>query len=122
MSCVQKITELRDWLVDFPGSVLDSDTEYAIQTLIDRNDALFLFAKFKVGDIVELTDTPVITDKVSWGWLGYKDILVEGAEAKVTEVDWYKGEFRYMLDMIGHDANGFCFSECCLRKSEWEKE
>ena len=55
------------------------------------NTAHFLlinkYAPFKKGDRVELSEPPIITDKVAWGWQGSKHFLVEGAKATVSEVE-----------------------------------
>lgn len=55
--------------------------------------------RFKEGDRVELAETPEITEKKSWGWLGSKHYLIEGAKATVMDVSYYKGEFGYTLSI-----------------------
>ena len=57
-------------------------------------------ARFKVGDRVELAYTPVITETESWGWLGSKHFLIEGAKATVNDVD-YRGGFGYSVQFDG---------------------
>lgn len=61
--------------------------------------ALTIFDRcpFKVGDRVQLTKTPVINEAESWGWMGFKHFLVEGALATVQARSFYKGKFRFDL-------------------------
>jgi hypothetical protein len=59
--------------------------------LIDR------FAPFKVGDTVELIQTPVISETEAWGWMAGKHFLVEGARGVVREVDVDGQGFRALV-------------------------
>lgn len=54
-------------------------------------------AKFKVGDHVELAMTPVINERDSFGWLGSKHFLIEGARATVMDVDYRGNGFGYAI-------------------------
>jgi hypothetical protein len=54
-------------------------------------------AKFKLGDRVELAVTPVINERDSFGWLGSKHFLVEGAKATVADVDFRGDSFGYSI-------------------------
>ena len=67
-----------------------------IQELID---GLYSFSTFKERDRVELNKTPVINEKTSWGWIGDKHFLVEGAKATVHGVEWRAKEqtFGYLI-------------------------
>jgi len=60
-------------------------------------------ARFKVGDHVELAETPVITERTAHGWLGSKHFLLEGAKATVSDVDCRSGEFGY--DIVFDDES-----------------
>jgi len=58
-------------------------------------DKLLSLAKFamtlcpvQVGDRIELIKTPEISKEVSWGWLGAKHFLVEGAKGTVVDIDF----------------------------------
>lgn len=53
--------------------------------------------RFKVGDRVELVETPDINEKHSWGWLDAKHFLIKGAKATVNEVSYYNGQFGYAI-------------------------
>lgn len=54
-------------------------------------------AEFKVGDRVELAETPEINERESFGWLCSKHFLVEGAKATVADVGYYDGQFGYSV-------------------------
>lgn len=56
---------------------------------------------FKVGDLVELAETPVIDGDVAPGWMSSRHFLVEGAKATVRSVDC-DGDGLYF---------GVCFEE-----------
>src|SRR6267142_5517691 len=53
--------------------------------------------RFKVGDRIELAETPVITDKIAYGWLDSKHFIIEGAKGTVQEISYYKGQFGYSV-------------------------
>ena len=57
------------------------------------------FSPFKVGDLVELTETPEISDTVSWGWLGAKHYMVAGATGRVASVDCDRSGLSYSVVM-----------------------
>ena len=73
-------------------------TMYELEKLELYKEALFAYSRFRIGDVVQLARTPVITEKVNWGWLSYKDILVKGAFGIVQSLDYYirdsVGKFR----------------------------
>lgn len=52
-------------------------------------------SQFKMNERVELAETPFIDEHHSWGWIGSKHFLVEGAKATVEEVSYYNGHFGY---------------------------
>ena len=80
------------------------DTLYKLEQLEECKKALMTYAKFKVGEKVKLTTTPIINDSICPGWLCYKHILVKGSEARIEAVDYYKGNFRYSLSFNGADG------------------
>lgn len=71
----------------------DQNCKYGIEKLIEYADGLFSKAPFKEGDRVKLIKTPTITNDISWGWLGAKHFLIEGATARVINIDFNKGKF-----------------------------
>lgn len=54
-------------------------------------------SKFKVGDRVEIAETPVINEKECWGWLSSKHFLIEGAKATISEISYYNNDFGYLV-------------------------
>lgn len=50
---------------------------------------------FKMGDKVKLNKTPEISEKKSWGWLGAKHFLIEGATATICDRQFYDGRFIF---------------------------
>jgi hypothetical protein len=65
--------------------------------------------RFKVGDRVEIANTPVITDKIAYGWQGGKHFLVKGAKGIIGTIDYYNDHFGYGVlfdDESWKDAKG----------------
>lgn len=64
-----------------------------------KNDVIPWFDKGKVvvGDRVRLVKTPDINPETSWGWMHAKHFLVEGAFARVHEVELRDGRASYAL-------------------------
>lgn len=60
--------------------------------------AVAQLSPLQVGDVAELTETPEITDKIAWGWLGSKHMLVAGKRGKVLDVDWRDGAWCYLWE------------------------
>lgn len=56
-------------------------------------------ASFKVGDRVELTETPVITAETAHGWLNCKHFIVKGAKGTIRDVSYYNNEFGYAVSL-----------------------
>ena len=112
------------------GSLVEERVSDALLMLFTR------FAPFRVGDRVRLTETPEISEKVSWGWLGGKHFLVKGALATVQTVDVCKDKFRAGLifdddswidrDGVRHpadprDRGAYTFSERFVERVEASK-
>jgi hypothetical protein len=109
------------WFNEIPTQANMHELEYTIERLEDAVSGLYSFAKFRVGNNVILNKTPVINEKVAWGWLGCKHFLIEGAQAIVCDVDWYKGRFRYGIKFEEKPTSVFTFNEEDLMVSEWEE-
>lgn len=56
--------------------------------LLDRAPA-------KMGDLVELTKAPEITEEKSRGWLCWKHVLIAGAKGIVSDMNFYDGKFWF---------------------------
>jgi len=102
-----KIKQLVEWAKKCDTSELD----WAIDKLDYYQRELFKYARFEVGTEVVLKRTPIITPTENWGWIGYKAILVEGANAVVKKIEHYAGKFRYDLEFTASPDNYFCFYE-----------
>ncbi len=76
-----------------------SDLQYSIKQLPE----IFKLCKYSKGDRVILTKTPDINAKESWGWLGAKHFLIEGAKATIKEIEFYNG--RFILGLIFDDES-----------------
>lgn len=54
------------------------------------------YARFKIGDHVQLASTPVITEQNAPGWMSSKHFLVKGARGVVISSDfWESGNIMY---------------------------
>ena len=80
---VKKAAEMiRDGLSHLSGGGLD----YYLRELCAAYDYLIAnHAPFVPGQRVTLNYTPTINEKTSWGWIGSKHFLVEGALATIKE-------------------------------------
>lgn len=107
-----RFKEVIEWLRANPAQELD----WSLERLEYYKDQLFKQAKYKIGDLVQLKETPTINAKESWGWLGYKELLVVGRAGTVEAVDHFKGEFRYDV-AIGGTQGLFTFYEKMLEKA-----
>lgn len=103
-----------------------SDWIYSLQ----EANSVWDRSPFKEGDHVALTETPDINYETSWGWMGAKHFLVEGAVAIVNQVEFRKGQFWFYLtfdDETWIDHEGvkqlptrkahYCFSERWVEKA-----
>ncbi len=69
------------------------DMRYALETA----NTIWQKSPFAVGDRVKLARTPEITETHSWGWLGAKHFLVEGAQATIQTREFFNGQFYFGL-------------------------
>lgn len=92
---------------------------YCLDKLVEYSISLFKYSLFKEGDRIQLSDTPKITDEISYGWLGYKDRLIKGTLGTVLEIDHdYHGRiFTYGIK-FDWDYHIFNFAENWLKKYE----
>ncbi len=88
--------------------------EFWIKKTCAQVELLFRrFSPFKPGDRVALTKTPEITGEKSWGWLGSKHFLVEGAVGVVVSIDADERGFSAMVQFddesyIDHRTKAVC--------------
>jgi hypothetical protein len=105
------LENVHKWIFDKP-KILNNQHEfkYEIDQLAEYVEGLFSFSKFKIGDTVILNKTPIITNEISHGWIGYKDILVKGAKAKVEAVDYFKSR-GFVYDLMFGKEGTFRFAQ-----------
>lgn len=102
--------------------------------VLENANSIWQRCPFKVGDRVMLTKTPDINPQTSWGWMGAKHFLVQGAKATVEEREFYNGQFRFGLffddeSWIDHrgilrpvDRKGlYCFGESWLASANYDQ-
>ena len=73
ISELEELKRVTDWATGCPQDI--HSLNYNIDRLKYFVKELFKYSKFKIGDIVQLKETPEISEKVAWGWLAYKNIL-----------------------------------------------
>lgn len=88
-------------------------TYYHLKSLLQGAS---LVAPYKPGDRVELAVTPEITAEKSWGWMGSKHFLVEGAKAVVHSVDLDK--YGWTLNLYFDDESWIGYDDKVHRVSE----
>jgi hypothetical protein len=107
-----------------------ADLMYSLEKFSASHDLLLTrYAKFHVGDRVQLGITPAINETSAPGWMGSKHFLVAGASGTVHDADVCDGVFRYQVvfdveswvDSKGEThkvppdkRHSYCFSECYL--------
>lgn len=101
-------------ILDSLNSIKSPYVNDLIELVKNYNELFEDNSKFHINDRVQLKKTPEITNKVRWGWLGYKDILIEGAKGTVKEVIYYNHNFGYLVE-FDNCKGGFYFSEKWLR-------
>jgi hypothetical protein len=75
-----------------------TDLMYKLEKFAAAYDLLLTrYAKFHVGDRVQLGITPFINETRAPGWLGSKHFLVAGAYGTVRDVDVRDGMFYYQV-------------------------
>jgi hypothetical protein len=99
MSLDKRIGDLSKFTESFDKAIKEfscmSDFKYAIENCKDLFER---FAPCKIGDRVELTKTPDINPKDSWGWMDSKHFLIKGAVGTVKEVDFYHKKFKIGIE------------------------
>ena len=81
-------------------AALGGDSNYKIERVLESYTALFdRSCPHKVGDRVEMSETPVINEHKRWGWSSAKHYLIEGSPGVVVGRDFYKGSFRFDVEM-----------------------
>lgn len=64
-------------------------------SILEESEYIFELSKFKENQIIKLNKTPIIDEKNSWGWIGFKHFLIEGATGVIKDVRIHKGKFQY---------------------------
>ena len=104
---------------------IDFPTRTEMTHIKECAEALFTFAKFKVGDTVKMKETYPVNLKESWGWMSYRHLVTKGSKAKVLSVDWYNNRFNYLLEFYEKswidDKNVVHPSDTCVNLSLGEK-
>jgi hypothetical protein len=72
-------------------------TKWDVEKIESYVEGLFTFAKFKPGRIVFMKEDYPVSEKESPGWMHIAHLLKTGKQAQILEVDWYKGEFKYLI-------------------------
>jgi len=65
--------------------------------VLENVNSIWKRCHLQVGDLVKLTKTPEITKEKSWGWLGAKHFLIEGATGRVVSRSFYNGLFMFYV-------------------------
>jgi hypothetical protein len=107
---MQKVSELVS-VVD----LLKVPTKWEIERVSGYVEGLFSFAKFSVGEKVEMAETYPVSKEDSWGWMNCRHLLTVGGKATVEEVDWSNGRFVYLITF---DEKSYINSEGYIIKSQ----
>lgn len=101
---------------------------------LENANSIWKRCPFQVGDLVRLTKTPEITKEKSWGWLGAKHFLIEGAIGRIAHREFHDGLFFFYVQFAHEtwiDYQGvekpvdsianYCFSENWLAPANYEQ-
>ena len=113
---VREVLKIYNWLEEKPHSGF----KYAIERLEYFQEELFKYAKFKVGDEVEIGKDMNLSQETSPGYWAYRARLAVGCCGKIVEVDHYKGKFRYSVTMEPIDDGYFTIREETLKPKGWD--
>lgn len=123
----KKIEEIEEDL----RRLLTREYRYKLSRILENHQSMFdRFCPFKIGDRIQLTAAPEISDKVSWGWLGSEHFLVPGSVGTIASLDFSKDLFVFgvifdneswisSFDKVEHyvpldQRHTFRFNEKCL--------
>ena len=101
---------------------VDSDFNYACERLEYFQEQLFKYAKFKVGDRIQIGKDMNLTQESSPGYWPYRDRLQVGCGGTILEIDHYNGHFRYSVIMDPQKKNDgyFALREETLKPEGWD--
>jgi hypothetical protein len=90
--------------------------DYYLTEMAAAHDLLMTrYAPFKVGDRVRLKAAPEINEKVRFGWLGWKSLLLAGAPGVVVRADCGSRGFVFGVQFDADDTRSgkseFAFSD-----------
>ena len=109
---IKVINKLEDILHDLKSISL-TDVEFLLTNYVHyfENNT-----KFKIGDKIRLTKTPVINSEIRYGCIGSKDFLIKGAIGKVKNIDCTsKGTALYGI-LFYDNQHTYSFDEDYLEK------
>jgi hypothetical protein len=76
-----------------------NESNFKLTEIISCHASLFdRFCPFKVGDRVQLTKAPEISERVAYGWLGAKHFLIPGAKAIIVSRGYKGDKFTFGLE------------------------
>lgn len=92
---------LKDWngMLEYINNIPNfNESGFYIRETTDFIDTMFKrFCPFDVGDKVKLTKTPIINEKESGGWMGFKHLLKKGCVGKIDEVGFSNSKFCFIF-------------------------
>lgn len=107
MDEIKDLKTLAEWVKTCPQIELP----YIIEKLEEYKKALYMYSKFKIGDRVVLVKEPVINENEHWGLIAYKHYFKEGSAARIENVEYFNGSFRYEFRFELESLHTFCLKE-----------
>jgi len=113
---VEKVKEAAELMRRSLAILGNGPLDFYLTELVAAHELLMgRYAPFKVGDRVKLASTPLITEKVRYGWMGWRTLLVEGASGVVVRADCGSKGFSFGIHFDNDKNSGgkgeFCFGE-----------
>ncbi len=99
---IEKVKEAFKLIEQGMGMLSGGPLDYYIRRLTGSYDFLLTLSPFKMGELVQLADTPIINARDSWGWMPYKHFLVKGSVARVASIEADCDGFSYGLEFLEH--------------------
>ena len=76
-------------VIDKLEAIVSGDSKYYFEKLRHYYYGCMTASKFKEGDVVKLSKTPIINNENAPGWMSAKHFLIKGAIVTIRTIDYY---------------------------------
>ena len=76
-------------VIDKLEAIVSGDSKYYFEKLRHYYYGCMAASKFKEGDVVKLSKTPIINNENAPGWMSAKHFLIKGAIVTIRTIDYH---------------------------------